>query len=304
MTPELAHLATWGLLAGAGFVAGGVNAVAGGGTLLAFPALLASGLPALAANATCSAALAPASLASAWGYREEVRETSGLIRRLAPFAAAGGALGAGLLLVTPARVFDAVVPLLVGGATALLVRPARRPADAESSPAAPAGEPAPGAGARLAELLVGVYGGYFGAGIGILMLALWDRLGLRSLHHANAAKTVLAGIINVVAAIVLAARGAIDPPRALAVGLGAVLGGYAGARVARRVAAARVRWAVVGVGVTLTVVLAAKLVAGHVTNSVAPATHPHASRPAIDRADRPLPARLRVHSAAPAPRAG
>jgi len=219
--------------------------------------MLAAGLPPLAANASCSAALAPAGFASAWGYREELREARGLVLPLAPAAALGGGLGAALLLLTPERVFDAVVPVLVGGATALLVLQNRKTERGEATAHAK-----PTLRHALAELLVGVYGGYFGAGIGILMLALWDRMGMKSLHHANAAKAALATVINVVAAGVLVARGAVDAPLALGLGAGAVLGGYVGARVARKTSPRIVRWVVVGVGSLLTLALGARFALG------------------------------------------
>lgn len=237
----------------AALVAGFVNAIAGGGTLLTFPALIAAGLSPLSANATSTVALLPGVLSSMIGYRGEL---TGARRWAALFALpslVGGAIGAALLLHTPSAAFDRIVPWLVLGATALflaqrpilrLVRGARvQLGDDELTRRAPS--PALLAG----QLLVGIYGGYFGAGIGILMLAALGLMGFTNIHRMNGLKNWGAFCMNVVAALTFAASGIVRWPVAVAMAVGSVAGGYIGARAALRVPQDVVRGAVAAVGV-------------------------------------------------------
>jgi uncharacterized membrane protein YfcA len=271
-------------LALAGALAGAVNAVAGGGTLLSFPAAVAAGLPPTIANATNSAALAPASLASAYAYRRELAQDRATVRSFALPSALGALAGAALLLVTPERVFAGLVPFLVLFATALLARQnlRRRPAapaakTSSAAPGAPAGptasttpagapsEPPPRAPPlreRLLQALVGLYGGYFGAGIGILMLAILGSLGMRDLHRMNGVKSVQGALINGVAALFLVALGKVDFAAAGLLLVGSLAGGFGGAAVARKVPERAVRWAVVGIGLALTATLGARALSG------------------------------------------
>ena len=175
---------------------------------------------------------------------------------LLPPAFAGGLLGSILLLVTPQAVFDTIVPLLVLFATGLLLRQNLR--------ARPAGEEAGGTwvlprntGVAVAlQFLVGVYGGYFGAGMGIMMLAILDRLGGVDIHGMNGVKSVLGAGINAVAAVAFVIARAVDYRAALIMAVGAVLGGAVGASAARRVKPVFVRWGVVAIGLGLSAVLA------------------------------------------------
>jgi uncharacterized protein len=239
--------------AGAALLAGFVNAIAGGGTLLTFPALVAAGLSPLNANATSTVALLPGALSSMWGYRDEL---TGARRWAALFALpslVGGTLGAVLLLHTPSDAFDRIVPWLVLGATALflaqrpilrIVRGARPPAgdDLLSSRS-------PSLGLLAGQLLVGIYGGYFGAGIGILMLAALGIMGFTNIHRMNGLKNWGGFCMNLVAAASFAVSGIVRWPVALGMAVGSVAGGYIGARAALRVPQEVVRGAVAAVGV-------------------------------------------------------
>ena len=239
--------------AGAALLAGFVNAIAGGGTLLTFPALVAAGLSPLHANATSTVALLPGALSSMWGYRNElagVRRWAGLF---AIPSIVGGMVGAVLLLHTPSDAFDRIVPWLVLGATALflaqrpmlrLVRGARPHPGDDLLTSRP-----PGLGLLFGQLLVGIYGGYFGAGIGILMLAALGLMGFTNIHRMNGLKNWGGFCMNVVAALSFAVSGIVRWPVALGMALGSVAGGYIGARAALRVPQEVVRGAVAAVGV-------------------------------------------------------
>ena len=237
----------------AAFVAGAINSVAGGGTLLTFPALVWLGLPPISANATSTVALWPGSFGSVWGYR---RYLSGASKWLVWFtvpSVLGAMVGAQLLLRTRADRFDAIVPFLVLGATMLfllqqpLSRRLVRRATEERDPGA-AATPDPSWWVLALQLGVGVYGGYFGAGIGILMLASLGALGLTDIHRMNAIKNWGATCINAIAAVTFLLSGIVIWPVAIAMALGGVLGGYGGARLALRVGQQWVRRAVVAIG--------------------------------------------------------
>jgi uncharacterized membrane protein YfcA len=242
------HLARDGLLFGAAALAGAVNAVAGGGTLLSFPAALVWGLPSPVANATNAFAICPGSLASAWAYRRELLAQGSLLPWLVVPTVVGAAAGAGLMRLTPERVFDAIVPLLVLGATlALLLQGlATRRAEAPRGPSR----------ARLlavagGQLLVGVYGGYFGAAMGIVMLALFSALpgdGDSDIQGRVAVKNLLGAVANGVAAIYFVASGLVDRHAALIMVPGAIAGGLVGGVVARRASARVVRVIVIAIG--------------------------------------------------------
>jgi uncharacterized membrane protein YfcA len=246
------------LLAVSSAVAGAINSVAGGGSLVTFPAAILAGLSPLVANATNSVALAPGSLSSAWAYRRELARDREVVVSLLPATLLGGLLGSGLLLATPQRVFDAVVPLLVLLAVALLVWQNLRPraASGPDDATAPWRLPERRFGAWGVQLAIGVYGGYFGAGMGIMMLALFGLLGGRDLHRMNAVKSILAVGINGFASIVFVAAGAVDGPAAAVMMVGAIAGGFLGAAFARKVDPRRVRWLVVALGVVIAAELA------------------------------------------------
>ena len=241
----------------ASVLGGGVNAIAGGGTLLTFPALVGLGVPALTANATSTVALWPGALGSMWGYRGELGGARAWVARLTLPSVAGGALGAWLLLRTPPDRFARIVPFLVLGATLLflaqgplmrrLIR--RRGGGPDGAPTPLAGDPelAPWLFVA-AQFAIGVYGGYFGAGIGILMLAGLGLMGFTNIHRMNGLKNWGAVCMNAVAAGIFAASGIVDWPVALAMAAGGLLGGYAGSRMAQRVGQQRVRRAIVAIG--------------------------------------------------------
>jgi uncharacterized protein len=228
-----------------------MNSIAGGGTLLTFPALVALGVPPLNANATSTVALWPGALGSMWGYRDELRGARSWALRFAIPSLVGGAVGAWLLLKTPPERFAALVPWLVLGATALFVvrRPLRRgvvaavPSDADLTSRHPA------AWIVIAQFLIAIYGGYFGAGVGILMLAALGFMGLRNIHRMNGLKNWGGLCMNVVAALIFAFSHLVSWPVAAAMAGGSILGGYLGSRTAQRVPQDFVRGAVVVIGV-------------------------------------------------------
>ena len=240
-------------------LAGGVNSIAGGGTLLTFPALVGLGVPPIVANATSTVALWPGSAASIWGYRGELAGARRWSIWFALPSFAGGAVGATLLLRTPEARFAALVPWLVLAATGIfmlqgpLLRRVR--ARAAAGGARPAGDASitagrPAAGILLAQFAVGAYGGYFGAGIGILMLAALGFMGLTNIHRMNGLKAWGGLCINAMAAGIFIAGGLVSWHVALAMAVGSIAGGYGGARMAQRVPQAWVRWAVVLVGLS------------------------------------------------------
>lgn len=255
----------------ASVLGGGVNAIAGGGTLLTFPALVGLGVPALTANATSTVALWPGALSSMIGYRGELRGARAWVVRLTLPSVAGGAVGAWLLLHTPPDRFARIVPFLVLGATLLfqaqgpiMRRLARRRAAAAESatPESTAADPAPGSAPEstgddprvapwlfvVGQFAIGVYGGYFGAGIGILMLAGLGMMGFTNIHRMNGLKNWGAVCMNVVAAGIFAFSGIVNWPVAGAIAAGGLLGGYGGSRMAQRVGQQRVRRAIVLIG--------------------------------------------------------
>jgi len=243
----------------AAFLAGLVNAVAGGGTLLTFPTLVWIGRDPIIANATNAVALWPGSLASMIGFRRELRGDPRLLRLLIGPSIAGGALGAVLLLRTPSRTFEAIVPYLILFATVLFAAQApitralhRRRGVAKHTPDASHGL---GRGWWIAvvafQFLVAVYGGYFGAGMGILMLAALGLLGQTDIHRMNGLKNAFALCINGVAAVYFTVSGAVDWTDAVVMAGGAIIGGYGGAGIARRLGHAFVRRAIVVIGVAV-----------------------------------------------------
>ena len=235
------------LLTVAAILAGAINAVAGGGTILTFPALLATGVPAIEANATSTLALLLGIVGSVFGYRSRLALVGRSLRRLWPVSLAGGLLGAILLTRTPPEAFERLVPYLLLLATLLFMaqNAFRRLADTEA-----AGPPHP-AISLLLQFGVALYGGYFGAGIGILMLAVFGLLGLQDIHEMNALKTVLSAVINLVAALYFIHTGLIKWPQAAVLTAGATVGYFAGAHLSLKVSPARVRHLVAAIGLAI-----------------------------------------------------
>jgi uncharacterized protein len=230
-----------------------MNAIAGGGTLLTFPALVAAGLPPLVANATSTVALLPGALTSMLGYRDELAGARKWAIRITLPSLLGGGFGAWLLLHTPGKTFDDVVPWLVLGATALFVvqRPLlrwvrRHHTTVLDDMALTAAGPTT---ALLAwQFIIGIYGGYFGAGVGILMLAALGFMGFTNLHRMNGLKNWGGFCMNAVASISFALSGIVDWPIALSMAIGAMAGGYIGSRGAQRIPQRYVRGAVAVIG--------------------------------------------------------
>ena len=231
-----------------------MNAVAGGGTLVTFPALVALGVPMITANATSTVALWPGTMTSLWGYRAELRGARRWAVAFAVPSFVGGIIGALLLLVTPERRFAAIVPWLILGATTLflaqgpLLRRFRESAPARAIEDADGSLRPPSVPFLVYQLLVGVYGGYFGAGAGILMLAALGLMGLTNIHQMNGLKNWGGGVMNLVAVVIFAASGIVDWPIALAMAGGATLGGVGGSLMAQRVGQTWVRRAIVVIG--------------------------------------------------------
>jgi hypothetical protein len=259
-------------VAAAGLVAGAVNTIVGAGSLLTFPLLVALGVPPLTANVSNTVGLVPAAVTGAWGYRREVAGHWGTVARLGVLSVLGAVAGALLLLVAPAA-FGTIVPLLLLVAAGLAaVQP--RVADAirrrEQLAALALGEtltdPPPegladavtrpvGPALAVGVLLTGVYGGYFGAAQGVLLLAMLGIAWSTDLHRANGAKVVLAGLANLVGGAVFVVSGEVDWTIAGAIAVGSAAGGVLGARIARLVPAAALRVAIVVVGVVAAVAI-------------------------------------------------
>jgi hypothetical protein len=236
-----------GVIMAAAFAAGMVNAVAGGGTLLSFPALVWVGRDPLFANATNTIALWPGSLGGLVGYRREAVGAGRYAAWLAAPSLLGGITGAVLLLRTGSKTFAALVPWLILAATLLIA--AHEPVARWSERVGGGARSRPFwiAGAAF-QFLVGVYGGYFGAGIGILMLAALGLLGMTDIHQMNGLKNFLALLINGIAAVYFALSGAVLWVDGLTMAAAAICGGLTGAALARRVGRRAVRRAVVVIG--------------------------------------------------------
>ena len=219
------------VLSVSGFLAGCLNAVAGGGTFLTFPALVWLGVPPIAANATATVAALPGYGGSAYAYRRHIAAEGALsLRAILAVGAVGALLGAALLLVTPSEVFDGVVPWLLLVATALFAVGPRFVAWLARRGVGRAGPLASAA----AILAVSVYGGYFNGGLGIMLLATFGLLGHADLHGMNGLKNALSVLLSLVSAATFAVAGLVAWPQAAVMALAATAGGYAGAWLARR----------------------------------------------------------------------
>jgi uncharacterized membrane protein YfcA len=239
----------------AAFLAGAINSVAGGGTLVSFPALIWLGLDSVTANATSTVAIWPGTVGSVWGYRRELRQAEPRFRVLIVPSLVGGITGALLLRWTRPATFDRLVPFLILFATLLFMaqEPVQRmlkTADAEAHKSTRWL-----VGALLFQLAVGIYGGYFGAGIGILMLAALSILGLSDIHEMNSLKVVFGGSINGIAAAYFIWAGMVRWQYVLIMAVAAIVGGYGGAGVARKLGRTTVRRIVIAIGFGMAVSL-------------------------------------------------
>ena len=253
----------------AAVLGGAINSVAGGGTLVTFPALIFAGQLERIANATNTVALWPGALSSFWGYRKELGYHRREILLLSVPSFLGGILGAWLMVTTSDAMFALLVPYLILLATGLfivqepLARWLRRREEQSGERPQPlvesavpvafghAATPFRWVAVLVSQFLIGVYGGYFGAGIGILMLAAYGILGFSNIHQANAIKNLNAMFINGIAAAIFIYQGLIDWPIAALMAAGAIFGGYAGAGTARRIGQKNVRRLVIFIGLAL-----------------------------------------------------
>ena len=236
------------IIAAAGLVAGAMNALAGGGSFVTLPALLATGMPSITANATSTVALWPGGLASAVVYRDGLRPIGGVDARiLLGITVVGGMIGAGLLLYTPERLFDRLLPWLALLATLAL---------AFSRRIGPWMQDRLGSGARplllAGQLSLGVYGGYYGGAVGLMMTALWSLIDGAGIKALAGARVVMSTAANAAAIACFALAGIVDWSTALLLGGGALVGGYGGARISRRLPAAAVRTATLAICVAIT----------------------------------------------------
>jgi uncharacterized membrane protein YfcA len=230
------------------FVAGAINAVAGGGSFITFPALLWTGMPGIQANATNNTAMWLGTAASAHGYREELKETRAVNWRLVLSSVSGSLIGSILVLLTPETTFIKAVPFLLLIATVLfIVGPMLvRGRGPQSEPLVLPSWALP------AQFALGIYGGYFGAGVGIATLALLGQIGITKIHQMNGLKTLLTSCMNGIAVLPFAIAGAVVWHWAIVMSIGAIIGGYLGARVARKTSPVVIRKLVIAVAVSMT----------------------------------------------------
>ena len=228
---------------------GAINAVAGGGTLVTFPTLLFFGTSSVVANATSTLALFVGTSASMYGYRRHLPAVKPWLTRFLPISIFGGLVGAVMLTFTKEKTFSNLVPFLIFFATLLFLSQGlfRRFIKTQAT----AAHRHPLGPAILFQLGVAIYGGYFGAGIGILMLATFGFLGLSNIHEMNTLKTVLGSVINLVATLWFIVSGLVDWPRAGIMTLGALTGYYLGSHYAQRIEQRRVRQIITCIGFIL-----------------------------------------------------
>lgn len=236
----------------AGVLGGALNSVAGGGSFIAFPALLFTGVPPIPANATNTIALWTAAAASGGAYRKRLDVPHRVMIPLLSASLIGGLVGAYLLLKTPAHTFMRVLPWLTLGAT-LLFAFGKKLAGGRQSILEHEASTAALTGATLFQLAVAVYGGYFGGGMGIVVLAMLAAMGMTDIHAMNALKSVLGFVVNGVAVVTFIVAGAVYWKHGIIMIAGAIAGGYVGALYAQKIPQAWIRAFVVLVGVAMTV---------------------------------------------------
>lgn len=237
----------------AGLLAGAMNALAGGGSFVSLPALIAVGVPSVQANASSTVALLPGSIASAWAYRDGLAPVGTVaLRPLLLTTLLGGAIGAGLLLWTSPRAFDFVLPWLLLIASLVLAGGRRLGAWLRSRwrirPVA----------VLAVQLALGIYGGYFGGAVGIMMVAVWGLLESRDLKSLNATRTLLVSAANAMAVLIFSIAHAVQWPATLVMLVAAVAGGYGGAQIGRRVAPRVIRAGTLGLTACITLAFFAR----------------------------------------------
>jgi uncharacterized protein len=244
------------IAAAAAFLAGGINSVAGGGTLISFPALVWLGLPSIIANATSTIAIWPGSLGSIWGFRSEFGQVAPRLKWLSISSLIGGGLGAILLRSTPAALFEQLVPFLILFATVLFmaespIRKKLRERGGSNSIGMVA--------ALIATLFVAIYGGYFGAGMSIMMLSCLNFVGMTDILQRNALTSLFSLCVNGVAAILFISLGMVNWHYVFPMAIAAAAGGYGAAGMARRVGRVVVRRFVIIVGLAVSLILFVRL---------------------------------------------
>ena len=241
------------LLTAVAAVAGALNSIAGGGTFLAFPALLLTGVPPVIANATCTFALWPGGLASAYAYRHDVEAPRRLIGILGVTSIIGGSIGAYLLLHTSNKAFEKLIPPLLLFASLVFTASSWINRKLRSRISRPQSlHPLTVVLSAMIQFVIAVYGGYFGAGIGILMIAAWSALGFGNIHGVNGLRSILGSTINGIALVLFVLAHSIDLIPGICMSVGAIVAGYLSAMYARRLPPQFVRRAVLIIAWSMT----------------------------------------------------
>ena len=241
------------LLASASFIAGIINSIAGGGSFLTFPALVFTGVPTIAANATSAVAVFPGYLSGALGFAKELKEyPKSKFLLLITLSIMGGIGGSLLLLITPASVFSYIIPWLLGFATLLfafgdfVAKWAKKNSNSN------------GFLGNLTTLIVCIYGGYFNGGLGIILLALFSTLGMRDIHLMNGLKNIMSFALSAASVVTFAIAGIVFWQQAIIMMIAATIGGYFGVVVARKLSKNTIRLIIVIIGLIMTVIFGIK----------------------------------------------
>ena len=241
------------LLVSASFIAGIINSIAGGGSFLTFPALVFSGVPTIAANATSAVAVFPGYLSGALGFSKELKEyPKSKFLLLIMLSIMGGIGGSLLLLITPASVFSYIIPWLLGFATLLFAfgdfvgKWAKKNSNSN------------GITGNLATLIVCIYGGYFNGGLGIVLLALFSTLGMRDIHLMNGLKNIMSFALSAASVVTFAIAGIVFWQQAIIMMIAATIGGYFGVVVARKLSKNTIRVIIVLIGLIMTIIFGMK----------------------------------------------
>ena len=241
------------LLASASFIAGIINSIAGGGSVLTFPALVFTGVPTIAANATSAVAVFPGYLSGALGFSKELKEyPKSKFLLLITLSIIGGIGGSLLLLITPASVFSYIIPWLLGFATLLfafgdfVAKWAKKNSNSN------------GFLGNLTTLIVCIYGGYFNGGLGIILLALFSTLGMRDIHLMNGLKNIMSFALSAASVVTFAIAGIVFWQQAIIMMIAATIGGYFGVVVARKLSKNTIRMIIVIIGLIMTVIFGIK----------------------------------------------